>query len=85
MLDGSGCNRERAAYLYHQFGRDDKYVSYLGTHLNKESKRYIELMEYHKEQGNFEKARRVAEQGVEKCRDELTQLFIYLLIDAKKM
>ena|GEM_PF-405583 len=84
MLDGSGCNRERAAHLYHQFGRDDKYVSYLETHLNKESKIYIELMEYYKEQGNFEKARQVAEQGLEKCRDKLTELYIYLLIDAEK-
>ena len=84
ILEESGYYEKKAAYLYHQYGRDDKYVSYLETHLEKESETYVALIEYYKEHNNFDGARRVAEQGLEKCKDDLTDIFIYLLTDAKK-
>lgn len=75
---------KKAAELFHQYGREDKYVSYLETHLEKESETYVALIEYYKEHNNFDGARQVAEQGLEKCKDDLTDIFIYLLKDAKK-
>lgn len=73
-----------AADLYRQYGRRDKYVEYLEKHLNKSSKEYVELIQCHCEDGNEEKACLVAEQGMEKCKDDLTEIFRFLLQDAKK-
>ena len=80
ILDKSGWYGKEAAYLYYKYGRDDKYTAYL----ERESKNYIDLMNYYEEQKNFKDARRVAEQALEKCRENLTAIFIYLLSDAKK-
>lgn len=44
----------------------------------------MELIQCHCEDGNEEKARLVAEQGMEKCKDDLTEIFRFLLQDAKK-
>ena len=76
--------RKSAAHLYHKYGRDDKYVSYLETHLGKKSETYVALINYYKEHDNFDGACRVAEQALEKCKDDLTDSFIYLLVDAEK-
>jgi len=84
IMEESGYYEKKAAELYHKYGRDDKYVSYLETHLGKESETYVALIEYYKEHNNFDRARQVAEQGLEKCKDDLTDIFIYLLMDAKK-
>lgn len=84
IMDGSGYYEKEAAHLYHKYGRDDKYVSYLETHLGKESETYVALINYYKEHDNFDGACRVAEQALEKCKDDLTEAFIYLLVDAEK-
>ena len=84
IMEESGYYEKKAAELYHQYGRDDKYVSYLETHLGKGSETYVALIEYYKEHNNFDRARQVAEQGLENCKDDLTDIFIYLLMDAKK-
>lgn len=84
ILDESGYYKKKAAYLYHQYGRDDKYVSYLEAHLEKESETCVALIKYYMEHNNFDGARQVAEQGLEKCKDDLTDIFIFLLTDAKK-
>lgn len=83
MLNERGCYAREAADLYRQYGRTDKYVQYLETHLDKTSREYVELMQYHDNDGNKAGAREVAKQGLEKCRDDLTELFIFLLQDAK--
>lgn len=84
IMDDSGYYKKEAAHLYHKYGRDDKYVSYLETHLQKESETYVELINYYKEHDNFDGAHRVAEQALGKCKDDLTDAFIYLLVDAEK-
>ena len=84
IMEESGYYGKEAAELYHQYGRDDKYISYLETHLGKESEAYVEVIEYYKKHNNFDRARQVAEQGLEKCKNKLTDIFIYLLMDAKK-
>jgi hypothetical protein len=84
ILDNSGYYKKEAAHLYHKYGRDDKYVSYLETYLEKESETYEALIQYYMEYNNFDGARQVAEQGLEKCKKDLTAIFIFLLTDAKK-
>lgn len=74
----------KAAFYYHQYGREDKYISYLEAHLGKQGKIYAALAECYQKQGNIDSARKTARQGLEQCRDELTDLFIWLLIDARR-
>ncbi|WP_373217777.1 hypothetical protein [Ruminococcus sp. 5_1_39BFAA] len=57
---------------------------YLENHLEKESEEYVELIKYYNSVGRDSEAREVAERGLEKCKDDLTEIFIYLLNDAKK-
>ncbi len=76
--------QKKAALLYRQYGREDRYISYLKTHLEKESETYTALMRYYQEQGDSEKARQVAEQGKDRCKDDLTDIYIFLLEDARK-
>ena len=75
---------KKAALLYHQHGREDKYITYLETHLGKEGKTYAALMDCYQRQGNLDGARKIAREGLEQCRDELTDLFIWLLADARR-
>lgn len=76
--------RERAAYLYHEYGRDDKYVSYLEEHLERRSRDYVALITYYQEHGRQEDACRVAKLGLERCKEDLTDCFICLLLDARR-
>lgn len=73
-----------AADLYREHGRMEQYVHYLETHLGKFSKEYLELIEYYCTVGDESKARHVAREGLKNCKDDLTELFIFLLQDAKK-
>lgn len=84
IMDASKEYKEQAAYLYYQYGRDDKYISYLETHLDRRSKEYSALITYYQTHDRQEDARRVAEQGLERCREDLTDSFICLLLDAQK-
>ena len=72
-----------AADLYRQYGKTDKYIRYLETHLNRTSKEYVELIQCYCEAGNKAGAHEVAEQGLQQCKDDLTDLFIFLLQEAK--
>lgn len=83
MLNESDYYAREAADLYRQYGRTDKYVRYLETHLDRASREYVELAQYYYHDGNKVDARKIAEQGLEKCKDDLTELFIFLLQDAK--
>lgn len=83
MNEREYCARE-AADLYRQYGRTDKYVQYLETHLNKGSKEYVELIQCYCDAGNKAGAREIGELGLKQCKDDLTELFIYLLRDARE-
>ena len=80
----SSSNEKRAAYLYLQYGRGDKYAAWLEQNLWKSGKRHAELTAYYEEHGRTDDARRIAEQCLKNCRDELTDAFIFLLRDARK-
>lgn len=75
-------NKKKAAQIYRQYGREDKYVSYLETHLGKEKENYLELIEYYQKHQESEQARQVGERALEKCKEDLTDIFIFLLKDA---
>lgn len=80
----SSSNEKRAAYLYLQYGKGDKYAAWLEKNLWKSGKRHGELIAYYEEHGQMDDARRVADKCLKNCRDELTDAFIFLLRDAKK-
>lgn len=84
LLNKFDCYKEKAADLYYQYGDEEKYISYLKTHLGSKSKVYVALINYYVRQGNFTEARQVGELGLAKCKDNLTEIFIYLLADARK-
>lgn len=74
---------EKAAAIYHQYGKMDKYVQYLETHLGKTAKEYVKLIQCYCDAGNETGAREIAERGLKQCKEDLTKLFIFLLKDAK--
>lgn len=82
LLNERSLYARQAADIYRQYGRKDKYVQYLETHLNKSSKEYVELIQYYHDSGNDTGAREIAEQGLKQCKDDLTDLFVFLLKDA---
>lgn len=84
IMDASDVYKEKAAFLYRQYGREDKYVSYLETHLGRRSKEYSALITYYQEHNQQENACRVAQLGLEGCKEDLTDIFICLLLDAQK-
>ena len=84
MMESCGYEWRKAADLYLKYGREDKYVDILEAHLEKDSKTYVDLMNYYRKQNMEDEARRVAEQCLEKCKDELTDIFIFLLTDAER-
>lgn len=83
LLSKNEAYAREAADLYHQYGRMDKYIQYLETHLNRTSKEYVELIRCYCDAGNNAGAREIAEQGLKQCKDDLTELFIYLMREAK--
>ena len=84
ILDRSDTYKKKAAQLYRQYGREDKYLFYLETHLDRESDTYIDLIKCYEQLGRLDEARQVGEQGLENCRDNLTDIFIFLLKDARR-
>ena len=84
MMESCGYEWRKAADLYLKYGREDKYVDILEVHLEKDSKTYVDLMNYYRKQKMEDEARHVAEQCLEKCKDELTDIFIFLLTDAER-
>lgn len=82
LLNECGQYARQAADIYRQYGRIDKYVRYLETHLNKSSKEYVELIQYYHDSGNEDGARETAERGLKQCKDDLTDFFVFLLQDA---
>lgn len=84
MLNEHSYYAREAADLYREHGKIEKYVRYLETHLGKTSKEYLELIECYCNDGLVDKARQVAWDGLQKCKDDLTELFVFLLLEAKK-
>jgi len=84
MLNHYKYYAREAANLYRKYGREDKYIQYLQTHLGKAAREYVELIQCYCAEGNEEGARQTAEQGLADCKEDLTDIFIFLLQDAKR-
>lgn len=84
VLETKSIYQKKAAYIYHKYGRNDKYIAYLENYLNRQSEEYVDLITYCMENKFYEDAKRVADIGLEKCREDLTLIFICLLLDAQR-
>lgn len=74
---------EKAAKLYRELGEEEKCVAYYEKHLEKKEEAYEVVMSYYKER-NPERAKEVAEQALEKCKENQTPFMIYLMEEARK-
>ena len=74
--------QEIGARLFKECGLYMKYYLFLEDHLRNDSKPYLELIEFYQEV-NIDKALEIAELGMSKCRNDLTDIIIFLLKDAK--
>lgn len=83
LYENYSCQKE-AASIYKKYGRIDKYISYLEMHLDRTNKEYIELINCYSSIGDTDKARQIAEEGLKNCREDLSDIYIYLLKDAKR-
>ncbi len=77
-------NKEKAALLYNQHGREDKYITYLENHLGSEQKNYNALITYYNQHNQKDDAIRVAQLGLKNCKDDLTDIFIFLLLHTRE-
>ncbi|WP_416328870.1 hypothetical protein [[Clostridium] innocuum] len=77
-------NEEKAAFIYNQHGREDKYITYLENHLGSEQKNYNALITYYNLHNQKDDAIRVAQLGLKKCKDDLTDIFIFLLLHTRE-
>lgn len=84
IMEKTSGYEEQAAYLYHQYGEDKKYVCYLEHQLGRRNREYSALITYYQEHGQQEEAKRIARLCLENCKEDLTDGFICLLLDAKQ-
>lgn len=77
-------NEEKAAFIYNQHGREDKYVTYLENNLGREQKNYNALITYYNQHDQKDDAIRVAQLGLKNCKDDLTDIFIFLLLHTRE-
>ncbi len=75
---GSDYMKKDGAKIYKVQGKMDKYYEYTEQHLDSKKAPYMELIEYYRNT-NPDKAVQIAELGLKKCRDDQTDLFIFLL------
>lgn len=75
---GSDYMKRDGAKIYKAHGKMDKYYEYTEQHLDSKEAPYMELIEYYKNT-NPGKAVQIAELGLKKCKDDQTDLFIFLL------
>lgn len=52
--------------------------------MDRTNKKYIELINCYSSIGDTDKARQIAEEGLKNCREDLSDIYIYLLKDAKR-
>jgi len=72
-----------AARIYKDNGKPEKYYAYLESILAKDSEPYKELVDYYKD-SDADKAKGIAELAMKKCTNDLTDIAVFLLIDAAK-
>ena len=74
--------RRKAAKLYRQVGDLEQCARYYEDYQGKEAEPYEILIEYYKD-ADREKAVRIAESAIQRCKIDQTSFFLFLLQDAK--
>lgn len=82
MRTGSYFSQKEAAKLYKELGETEKYISFYEKNFGKTAKPYQIVADYYKDK-DIQKTLEVSRLAIEKCREDLTQFFIYLLEDAR--
>ncbi|MCD7883834.1 MAG: hypothetical protein LUI87_09065 [Lachnospiraceae bacterium] len=77
------CTKE-AAELYHKYGAEKKYMKYLQEHLGKTNQEYINLMDCYEKQEAWDKVIETGELALDKCKEDMTDIFIRLIRAARK-
>lgn len=80
---GSGHMMAEAAKIWLENGKPEKYYAYREKCLGKDGSVYWELIRYYRETEPG-KAFELAELAMQKCRENLTEIVIFLLQDAKE-
>ncbi|MEE3462073.1 MAG: hypothetical protein VZR00_09360 [Lachnospiraceae bacterium] len=79
-MDGCGPHMEKdAAEIYRAHGHMEKYVKYIENHLGRENAPYIDLISYYHANGKNDKAVAIAKEGLEKCKQDQTDILIFLI------
>lgn len=79
---GSGYMKRYGARLYKEGGDLEKYISFVEQTLKDKQEPYMEMINYYRKI-DPDKAVETAELGLKKCKDDQTDIMIYLLQDAR--
>lgn len=82
MKAGRGYLGADAAKLYRELGEVEKCAEYFENHLGKEEEPYAILIDFYKDR-DYEKAVEIANLAIQKCKQDQTPFFIFLLQDAR--
>ena len=78
FASGSEYVKKDGAKLYKECGQPEKYFAYVENHISDKEKPYLELIDYYKDR-DTDKAVEIAELGLKKCKDDQTDLIIFLI------
>ena len=80
---GSDDMKRDGVKLYRECGHPERCIAFLEQDLNDKEAHYAELMNQYKDK-DPDKAIEIAELGLKKCKDDKTELILFLIQDAKK-
>lgn len=81
---GSDYMKREGAKIYKAHGKMDKYYEYTEQHLDSKEAPYMELIGYYKKV-NPDRAVQIAELGLKKCKDDQTDIIIFLMQYAREI
>lgn len=80
---GSDYMKRDGAKIYRECGRQEKYIAFVEQHLADKEEPYMETIHYYADKDPG-KAIEIAELGLKKCRDDQTDLILFLLRCARE-
>lgn len=80
---GSDYMKRTGAKIYKMYGKMEKYYEYMEQHLDCEEAPYMELIEYYRNT-DTDKAVEIAELGLKQCRNDQTDIILFLLKHAQQ-
>lgn len=84
IIFGTGSDYMKAdgAKLYKECGQQEKYIRYIENHLGDKAEPYMEVIKYYRGKDTA-KAIVAAEYGLKKCKEDQTDIILFLLEDAR--